>query len=610
METTSNSSKLAVFVKWLNDNGADISQIELRDAGADGNGVYTLKEINANQPYAYIPHNLAITGKVCQAILSSPEQAGDCGLTGRALLSAFLIHERYVSANSFWKPYIDILPAEFHTPLQFNSVEMQLLRGTPVEFAVEERREKYAAEHRLAVNAVAGKVPENILTFENYMWAASVVSSRSFPKALVQGYEQHTSSIEVLLPLLDMLNHLPKRKVSWVSTNGGVEFVTGAVMEKGDQVFNNYGPKSNEELMVGYGFCVPENPFSYFHIKLNYREDPQYEMKRELLVAAGIDSCDHFIQAGELPHDLLPMLRVMAMSDVDVYYAHRRLKAGMWEVRPSLQYIGMHNELCARYLLVFLLQKKLQVFEDAKAPVDDDKDSKKEGEGEEEKDEKDSENASVARLYRSEIGAILRSTIARLMTDEESLIHFACHLPHTSQSLPWYAHDSECTSPESTQPAKRLRSNPLTSDELQDKFLSCVLITPESFAQDIEFADALSQVDIEEDIAIVLFVLRALALPESPWHAAAARLRTFRHPMLMFEEDPQVIESYGEMMMEMGKIYDSLFPLLTEHFPEVFPVEAFTSEKFIWAAGVVETFRLDVHIRGEDACAVEGVCLI
>ncbi|KAI7826420.1 hypothetical protein BX661DRAFT_184000 [Kickxella alabastrina] len=566
METTSNSSKLAVFVKWLNDNGADISQIELRDAGADGNGVYTLKEINANQPYAYIPHNLAITGKVCQAILSSPEQAGDCGLTGRALLSAFLIHERYVSANSFWKPYIDILPAD---------VEMQLLRGTPVEFAVEERREKYAAEHRLAVNAVAGKVPENILTFENYMWAASVVSSRSFPKALVQGYEQHTSSIEVLLPLLDMLNHLPKRKVSWVSTNDGVEFVTGAVMEKGDQVFNNYGPKSNEELMVGYGF---------------------YE--RELLVAAGIDSCDHFIQAGELPHDLLPMLRVMAMSDVDVYYAHRRLKAGMWEVRPSLQYIGMHNELCARYLLVFLLQKKLQVFEDAKAPVDDDKDNKKEGEGEEEKDEKDSEKP------------ILRSTIARLMTDEESLIHFACHLPHTSQSLPWYAHDSECTSPESTQPAKRLRSNPLTSDELQDKFLSRVLITPESFAQDIEFADALSQVDIEEDVTIVLFVLRALALPESPWHAAAARLRTFRHPMLMFEEDPQVIESYGEMMMEMGKIYDSLFPLLTEHFPEVFPVEAFTSEKFIWAAGVVETFRLDVHIRGEDACAVEGVCLI
>lgn len=26
------------------------------------------------------------------------------------------------------------------------------------------------------------------------------------------------------------------------------------------QLFNNYGPKRNDELLLGYGFCIPNNP--------------------------------------------------------------------------------------------------------------------------------------------------------------------------------------------------------------------------------------------------------------------------------------------------------------------------------------------------------------
>jgi len=34
------------------------------------------------------------------------------------------------------------------------------------------------------------------------------------------------------------------------------------------QVFNNYGPKGNEELLRGYGFCLVDNPVDVAHFRV------------------------------------------------------------------------------------------------------------------------------------------------------------------------------------------------------------------------------------------------------------------------------------------------------------------------------------------------------
>ncbi|KAI8320827.1 SET domain-containing protein, partial [Martensiomyces pterosporus] len=205
--------------------------------------VYTRQAIPENEPYACIPHKLVITDKVCQSILPD---GSDAGLHGRPMLCSFLIHQRFVASDSsFWKPYIDILPTEFHTPLQFNEEELLILKGTPAEFAVDGRRELYMSEYKQALQAIpADIIPRDVLTFDSYLWAATVCSSRAFSKAVVRdNADEHTANNEVLLPLLDMMNHYPKRRVSWITSDDGIEFVTRARLEKGDQVYNNYGAK-------------------------------------------------------------------------------------------------------------------------------------------------------------------------------------------------------------------------------------------------------------------------------------------------------------------------------------------------------------------------------
>ncbi|KAJ2685078.1 hypothetical protein IWW39_004520 [Coemansia spiralis] len=581
--------KLLAFVEWLKINGADFSKIEIRDTASEGgNGVYALERIESNERYSFIPHSLVVTGKVCHDTVrtNGPQQpvTESDPKPGRLMLCVFLIHERFVAGDaSFWKPYIDILPREFHTPLHFNDEELMFLRGTPAEFAVEERRQGYREEHEKALALVPESViPRDVLTFENYLWAMAVLSSRSFSKDLMAGSLCHlTSESEVLLPLLDMSNHYPRTPVTWtIDDDGGVGFSNKAAIEVGQEVVNDYGEKSNEELMMGYGFCVEGNPLSCFHIKLNYSQDPLFQAKERLLAAVGLDkSHDQYIRACGLPRDLLPVLRVMVMTDVDLQFIGEDVD------RDLLDHVGLRNELRARFLLMYLLEKKLSVLESSVATVPTNATTP---------------NARVALAYRTEVGDILRSTIAHLQSAELDVMARASRLFESGgHELPRYICAEK---PQlAVAPSKRARTDTTPSEQ----FLG-VLITSESLASDQAFHEASEQIDVNEDVLLTLFLLRARMLPSSPWHAAIRRLEGFKHPMLLFEQDV-----YGEMLEEMAEIHESLFPLLTEHFGDVFPPEHFTVDRFLWASGIVEAFRVVVPPRcTSGGSEVEGICLI
>ncbi|KAJ2028404.1 hypothetical protein GGI03_001668 [Coemansia sp. RSA 2337] len=597
--SSSRSERLRTFVKWLEANGAIFPKVEIRDGTSEGgSGVYALERIESDERYAFIPHDLIITGKVCHdtvRITGQPRQQQEGEEYDprhrRMMLSLFLIHERFVTKEaSFWKPYIDILPLEFHTPLQFNEEELKFLRGTPAEFAVEERREGYREQYRAALELVPESViPRDVLTFENYLWAMTVLSSRSFSKDLMEGSLcVLTAESEVLMPLLDMTNHYPRTPVTWTICDDGVGFSNFSAIEASQEIVNDYGQKSNEELMMGYGFCVPQNPLSCFHIKLNYSQDPLVEAKERILAAAGLTkSHDQYIRASELPIDLLPVLRVMVMTDVDLYYIGQEANHDLFE------HVGLRIELRARFLLMFLLEKKLCVFENSVAGLPA---------------KATTSNAQVALIYRTEIGDILRSTIYNLQVAEQDIMERACKVfEGGGHELPRYIYAEKSESAATGPTSERACADIAPSEQFTDS----VLVTSESFATDQAFLEASEQIDVDEDVLLTLFLLRVHMVPSSPWHAALRRLDGFKHPMLLSEQNTDVGEMYGEMLVEIGEMHDSLFPLLTEHFADVFPAEHFTVDKFLWASGIVEAFRVIVPPRCTSGdCEVEGICLI
>jgi len=98
----------------------------------------------------------------------------------------------------------------------------------------------------------------------------------------------------VLVPVIDCLNHKRAQPVTWQTSRtllsqaraeGAVEngpyvsLVHHSALAAGLQVFNNYGPKPNAELLLGFGFTIPNNPED--NMLLLLAKGKRYELGRE-----------------------------------------------------------------------------------------------------------------------------------------------------------------------------------------------------------------------------------------------------------------------------------------------------------------------------------------
>ena len=73
------------------------------------------------------------------------------------------------------------------------------------------------------------------------------------------GNDSAAGNLGCMLPLFDMLEHRCGHPIGWESGGGGVRFRCRVDVEPNAPVYNNYGPKGNQELLFTYGFAVDDN---------------------------------------------------------------------------------------------------------------------------------------------------------------------------------------------------------------------------------------------------------------------------------------------------------------------------------------------------------------
>ncbi|KAL2350125.1 hypothetical protein BJ546DRAFT_488567 [Cryomyces antarcticus] len=201
----------------------------------------------------------------------------------------FLIHQYLNREDSFWKSYIATLPspsAGFDTPFYFTDEDIVWLQGTDVEQAFKTRavdwRQKWVAGIEILKTA---DLSWQQYTWELFVWAATVYTSRSFASNTLlrpnyTDYSMHRKDgfgawqlcslrppesakepFAMLFPVMDASNHSHSVKAEWSLDETSFGLSLRNEVKAGDQVWNNYGPKPNDELLMGYGFCIPGNPF-------------------------------------------------------------------------------------------------------------------------------------------------------------------------------------------------------------------------------------------------------------------------------------------------------------------------------------------------------------
>lgn len=216
----------------------------------------------------------------------------------REMLQAFFLMEQYVlGGKSWWAPYVRTLPSvEDVNALQFDTEDDELwIKGTNLETGYRELMMKWKANYQKGVKDLKAHGWDRCgsYTWELYRWAASMFGSRGFSSvvlsdtipseqaqfAATQGgrvdpvvREVFDERFAVLLPLLDILNHKSRAKIEWQPRTSYVGLQVLENYHSGEQIYNNYGPKDNESLLLSYGFVTEDR--SAQHVALALRVPP------------------------------------------------------------------------------------------------------------------------------------------------------------------------------------------------------------------------------------------------------------------------------------------------------------------------------------------------
>ncbi|KAI9447711.1 hypothetical protein H4582DRAFT_1895801 [Lactarius indigo] len=128
-----------------------------------------------------------------------------------------------------------------HGTLIHSARSSTALKGTNLYGATIDRRRAWEAEWEQCladVSTINGVWGEE-LTWERYLTASTYLSSRAFSSTLLS-----TSP-------------------SLLQTPDSISLVARTAVDGGAEIFNNYGAKPNSELLLGYGFTIPDNPDDY-----------------------------------------------------------------------------------------------------------------------------------------------------------------------------------------------------------------------------------------------------------------------------------------------------------------------------------------------------------
>ncbi|KAL2609007.1 hypothetical protein R1flu_027580 [Riccia fluitans] len=211
-------------------------------------GVLALEDINQGETLSSLPMTVGLYNND-SVIDTSAVDAWDYA-------AARLLREKAKGGESDWSPYIGILPEYLPTPVHLDSQELEEVQWWPLM--------RELIQVRKAIKESYGQFSRSQLAFANYneyKWAVTMVHSRAFtlPVKPDEQYEQY-----VLMPFMDMINHHYHYKADWMSQpvwNNKLEIVAKRTVKKGEELFASFGPRTNDNLFLYYGFVLKDNPF-------------------------------------------------------------------------------------------------------------------------------------------------------------------------------------------------------------------------------------------------------------------------------------------------------------------------------------------------------------
>ena len=177
-----------------------------------GRGLLARRNINEGDELLSIPMSLCLT------INTAKETLGDDviteGMNEYLAIATLMIHEKFVKGDdSYWKPYLDVLPEinEVNPTFTWSDEDLSFLKGSPVVAATQSLQNKLKREYDALLGGDDGlctrypdRFPRQYFTYENWVWAFTMLFSRAIRLRNLQDGEALA-----MVPYADLINHSP-----------------------------------------------------------------------------------------------------------------------------------------------------------------------------------------------------------------------------------------------------------------------------------------------------------------------------------------------------------------------------------------------------------------
>jgi len=299
---TSNEQKLKKLLDWLltdNTKSHIVENIEVREAKGSGRGLYAKDTINAHTPIIKIDHSHLLNFTTIVAHILSwnnklsplPEiyrhiKVPSNGkhdsvteiyqnleldeltrLSSFQILSMYLVLEKSRGPNSWWEPFIDMLPpmedfirSPFVWKVQgkekvFNKLPSSVRRRANDMF------EKFTNDYEVVSNLLSSHGAENsLLKKDEFLLYWMCINSRCLYMEMPQ--KKTIADNFTMAPYVDFINHSSNDQCVLKIDRTGFNVLTSNKYEKDDELYLSYGAHSNDFILCEYGFYLNQNPWN------------------------------------------------------------------------------------------------------------------------------------------------------------------------------------------------------------------------------------------------------------------------------------------------------------------------------------------------------------
>lgn len=173
------------------------------------------------------------------------------------IMALHLMNEK-LNPNSFYTPWISVLPETFETPLFWGEEDLAKLQGSTILSVVKRRQETMQADYTALFDILFADYPQIFTreqyTFAAFQWALSTVWSRSFV------FNIEGQLVPVIVPFADCFEHGNVDSSFSLEESEKVFRITVAKPQKaGEKVYISLGAKPNSQLLMNYGFVLRDN---------------------------------------------------------------------------------------------------------------------------------------------------------------------------------------------------------------------------------------------------------------------------------------------------------------------------------------------------------------